>query len=160
MRAGLGYCKSAEVYGAFPTDPYSHTPAGHGARQPGMTGQVKEEVLTRLGELGLRVEDGQIVVRPFLLRASEWRESPGAFDYVDLLGYDGTVDLAAGSLAFTFCQVPVVYVRAEALTVRVVKADGTAVECPDGRIPADLSASIFERRGEVDVIEVRTPAAL
>ena len=64
VRAGLGYCKSAEVYGAFPTDPYSHTPAGHGARQPGMTGQVKEEVLTRLGELGLRVEDGQIVFRP------------------------------------------------------------------------------------------------
>ena len=50
-----------------------------------------------------------------------------------------------GSLAFTFCQVPVVYRQAEALRVRVVRADGTAVECPDGRIPADLSASIFGR---------------
>ena len=70
------------------------------------------------------------------------------------------MDLPAGSLAFTFCQVPVVYKQAEALTVRVVKADGTAVECPDGRVPADLSESIFERRGEVDLIEVRTPAAV
>jgi hypothetical protein len=34
------------------------------------------------------------------------------------------------------------------------------VDCPDGRIPADLSAAVFARRGEVDRIEVRTPAAL
>ena len=135
VRAGLGYCKPAEVYGAFPTDPYSHTPAGHGARQPGMTGQVKEEVLTRLGELGLRVEDGQIVFRPVQLRATEWREAPGTFEYVDVLGDDATVDLPAGSLAFTFCQVPVVYRQADALSVRVVRADGTAVECPDGADP-------------------------
>jgi len=160
VRAGLGYCKSAEVYGAFPTDPYSHTPAGHGARQPGMTGQVKEEVLTRLGELGLRVEDGQIVFRPLQLRSSEWRESPGTFEYVDAMGHPGTVDLVTGSLAFTFCQVPVVYRRADALSVRVVRTEGTAVDCPGGVIPADLSASIFSRDGSVDLIEVRTPAAL
>ena len=159
VRAGLGYCKAAEVYGAFPTDPYSHTPAGHGARQPGMTGQVKEEVLTRLGELGLRVEGGQIVFRPIQLRATEWRQTPGTFEYVDVLGDDGTVDLMPGSLVFTFCQVPVVYRQADSLRVRVVRADGTAVECPDGRIPANLSASIFGRRGEIDLIEVRTPAA-
>ena len=106
------------------------------------------------------MEDGQIVFRPVLLRASEWREEPGTFELVDVLGYDGAVDLPTGSLAFTFCQVPVVYKHAEALKVRVVKADGTAVDCPDGRILADLSASIFERRGEVDLIEVSTPAAV
>ncbi len=160
VRAGIGYCKPAEVYGAFPIDPYSHTPAGHGARQPGMTGQVKEEVLTRLGELGLRVEDGRIVFRPVLLRASEWREAPGRFEYVDVRGDNATIDLLAGSLAFTFCQVPVVFREADALSVRVVRADGTAVECLDGVIPAELSASIFGRTGAVDMIEVRTPAAL
>jgi hypothetical protein len=160
VRAGLGYCKSAEVYGAFPTDPYSHTPAGRGARQPGMTGQVKEEVLTRLGELGLRVEDGQIVFRPILLRATEWRTAPATFEYVDVLGHDGALELPVGSLAYTFCQVPVVYRRAEELDVRVVRADGTVVGCPDGRIPPELSASIFARLGEVDRIEVRTPPAL
>jgi hypothetical protein len=125
-----------------------------------MTGQVKEEVLTRLGELGLRVEDGQIVFRPILLRSTEWREVPGTFEYVDVLGYEGRLDLMAGSLAFTFCQVPVVLRQAEVLSARVVLADGTAVDCPDGRIPQDLSASIFGRTGTVDLIEVRTPAAL
>ncbi|MBN1813947.1 MAG: hypothetical protein JXA14_19075, partial [Anaerolineae bacterium] len=46
VRSGLGFNKPPDVYGAFPTDPYSHTPAGQGAKQPGMTGQVKEELLT------------------------------------------------------------------------------------------------------------------
>jgi hypothetical protein len=160
VRAGLGYCKPAAVYGAFPTDPYSHTPAGRGARQPGMTGQVKEEVLTRLGELGLRVEDGLIVFRPVLLRATEWHRSSTTFEYVDVHGRDGSVELPVGSLAYTFCQVPVVYRRGDALEVRVLLAGGTVVDCPGGRIPAELSAGIFARRGEVDRIEVRTPAAL
>jgi hypothetical protein len=160
VRAGLGYCKPAQVYGAFPTDPYSHTPAGHGARQPGMPGQVKEEVLTRLGELGLRVEGGQIVFRPILLRAAEWHGSPTTFEYVDVLGDDGSLELPVGSLAFTFCQVPVVYRQAESLEVQVVLVDGTAVDCPDGRVPADVSAAVFARRAEVDRIDVRTPAAL
>ena len=42
VRSGLGYNKTPELYGAFPFDPYSHTPSGQGAKQPGMTGQVKE----------------------------------------------------------------------------------------------------------------------
>ena len=84
IRLGLGYCKTPDVYGAFPVDPYSHTPAGKGARQPGMTGQVKEEILTRLGELGLRVEGGRVVVRPELLRAGEWTTTPTTFTYHDV----------------------------------------------------------------------------
>ena len=52
VRDGLGFNRSAAQYGAFPTDPYSHTPAHAGAQQPGMTGQVKEELLTRWAELG------------------------------------------------------------------------------------------------------------
>jgi len=152
IRSGLGYCKTPERYGAFPTDPYSHTPAGGGARQPGMTGQVKEEVITRMGELGLRVEDGQIVFRPALLREQEWTTAPAQVQAMDL----GT--LPAGSLAFSFCQVPVIYTRAETLHVEAHLRDGTVVECPHGRLPADLSASIFRRVGDVRSIRVRTPA--
>ncbi len=159
VRVGLGYAKPAAVYGAFPIDPYSHTPAGHGARQPGMTGQVKEEVLTRLGELGLRVQDGQIVFAPNQLRASEWLAVPVTFEFIDVLGRPRQVELSAGCLAFTFCQVPVVYHRAESLSVQVHLAEGTVVDCSGARIGVDLSASIFERRGTVARIEVRIPAA-
>ena len=48
IRGGLSAAKTPEEYGAFPYDPYSHTPDNSGAQQPGMTGQVKEEIITRL----------------------------------------------------------------------------------------------------------------
>jgi hypothetical protein len=169
VRQGLGYCKSPRRYGAFPIDPYSHTPGGRGARQPGMTGQVKEEVLTRLGELGLRVEAGRVVVRPILLRAGEWTTEPATFRFHDVRGAVREEPLPAGSLAFTFCQVPVVYRADDAAAgragsdgtpvrvaaVEVLLADGRTVEAPDGVLPADLSAEVFARTGRVERITAR-----
>ncbi|WP_315093291.1 hypothetical protein [uncultured Cellulomonas sp.] len=161
VRLGLGYCKTPDVYGAFPVDPYSHTPAGKGARQPGMTGQVKEEILTRLGELGLRVEGGRVVVRPVLLRADEWTTAPTTFTYHDRAQQERVLALRAGSLAFTFCQVPVVYRRVEAagavLTVVAHLADGTRVEGVDGALDTGVSERVFRRTGDVVRVEVEVP---
>jgi hypothetical protein len=158
VRLGLGYCKSPEVYGAFPVDPYSHTPAGKGARQPGMTGQVKEEILARLGEVGLRVEEGRIVVRPVLLRADEWTTTPTTFTYHDVTQQERGLTLPAGSLAFTFCQVPVVYRRVDGpgteLSVVAHLADGTRVEGVGGALDAEVSERVFRRTGEVVRVEV------
>ncbi len=64
IKAGIGLYKSPEVYGAFPTDAYSHTPGNAGVKQPGLTGQVKEDVISRLCELGLQIEDGKISFVP------------------------------------------------------------------------------------------------
>src|SRR5262249_45629568 len=83
IRAGIGDYKSPEVYGAFPMDPYSHTPAHTGARQPGLTGQVKEDIFCRLGELGLFVRAGQIHFEPRLLRREEFLTSPSQFRHYD-----------------------------------------------------------------------------
>ena len=157
VRAGIGYCKDPLTYGAFPTDPYSHTPAGHGARQPGMTGQVKEEVLTRLGELGLRVEDGRIRVRPTLLRAGEWTTTPGTFAYRNVTGEQQSIELPAGALAFTFCQVPVVFRRGGPLEVVAHLSDGTEVTGPGGALGAEVSASVFRRDGRVRSLTVTIP---
>lgn len=162
VRHGLGYCKTPDVYGAFPVDPYSHTPAGKGARQPGMTGQVKEEILARLGELGLRVEGGSVVVRPVLLRADEWTTTPTTFTYHDVAQQERGLTLPAGSLAFTFCQVPVVYRRVDgpgaALSVVAHLADGTRVEGVDGALDADVSERVFRRTGDVVRVDVEVPA--
>ena len=56
INAGIGAHKSPELYGAFPTDPYSHTPEDKGAQQPGMTGQVKEDILSRFEWLGFMLK--------------------------------------------------------------------------------------------------------
>lgn len=62
IREGVGAHKSAADYGAFPFDPYSHTPFFAGAQQPGMTGQVKEDILSRFIELGIREKEGVITL--------------------------------------------------------------------------------------------------
>ncbi|MDO8122545.1 hypothetical protein Q6346_14630 [Isoptericola sp. b490] len=157
VRQGLGYCKPPEVYGAFPVDPYSHTPGGKGARQPGMTGQVKEEVLTRAGELGLRVEGGAICFRPVLLRPEEWTSEPAVFRFVDVAGRQRDVELPAGSLAFTFCQVPVIYERGARMAVRVRTADGSESDYDGGTLPLAVSTEVFRRSGHV--LEIRVTGA-
>ena len=110
VRDGLGYRKTAAAYGAFPADPYSHTPGEGGAQQPGMTGQVKEEILTRWGELGLRVQGGRMRFDPVLLDAAEIP--------------------AGGALTFTLARVPYAVRRGPATRVRVCTGAGW-MECPD-----------------------------
>jgi len=101
VRAGLGFAKSVAEQGTFPTDPHSHTPAHTGAQQPGMTGQVKEGVLLRWGELGVQVRDGRVRFRPMMLDPDEFltEERPWA-----PLGEDGT--LQPQTLGFTYCGIP------------------------------------------------------
>ena len=83
-------------YGAFPSDPYSHTPAHAGAQQPGMTGQVKEEILTRFGELGVRVREGVVGFDPVLLRRDEFLVEPGIYEFFDLAGRPQSLPGASG----------------------------------------------------------------
>lgn len=157
IRHGLGYCKDPQTYGAFPTDPYSHTPAGRGARQPGMTGQVKEEILARYAELGVRVEQGCIRVDPRLVRSTEWLRTSTRFDYLDVAGAEQSVQLPADSLAFTWCQVPFVLHRRGGYAVRVTFADGRVEAFGEPALSRALSAEIFGRTGVVARVEIDLP---
>jgi hypothetical protein len=154
IRAGLGFNKSPQLYGAFPTDPYSHTPKGGGARQPGMTGQVKEEILARWGELGVLVQGGTLRFAPTLLRDDEFLDGSGSFDYVDISGQGQTIALPAGTLAFTFCQTPVIYTRGQAAQIRVSYADDRSRIIPGSDLDVETSQHIFSRDGQVRSLRV------
>ncbi len=154
VRAGLGFQKSPAVYGAFPTDPYSHTPLGRGAQQPGMTGQVKEELLTRMGELGVTISGGQITFRPRLLGPEEWSAAPGAFAYVDLAGRRRSLSLPPDALAFTIGQTPVVYVRGDDPQIVMHYADGATHTSAGDCLDVQTSRQIFERDGRIGHIIV------
>ena len=154
IRAGIGFNKTPENYGAFPTDPYSHTPGFAGAKQPGMTGQVKEEVITRLMELGVSVSKGTICFRPFILRRSEFLSSSANLSYFDISGEQQSVELAAGQLGFTYCQVPVVYSLAKQTSIVVSYADGSEKAITGDAIDAETSLSIFDKTGDVVSIKV------
>ena len=160
VRRGIGFNKTPLDYGAFPVDPYSHTPKHAGARQPGMTGQVKEEILTRFIELGIRVRNGEISIEPVLLRRREFADAARRFCYLDVDGNWQTLDLPAVSLAFTWCQVPFVYLLEDATApaIDVEFDDGTTSHVGSTRLPADLSTQVFERTGRIRRVMVSIAA--
>jgi hypothetical protein len=155
FRDGLGVTKNPSVYGAFPTDAYSHTPAHAGAQQPGMTGQVKEDILIRLRELGLVVDSGRIVVKPDMLEKDEFLREETTFNLFAIDGSPFSVGLQPGSLAFTFCQVPVVY-HSEAGKdhIRLTHKDGSETVVDGLALNAESSREIFMRTGNVCRLDV------
>ena len=81
IREGIGFHKTPAEYGSFPFDAYSHTPSMMGVQQPGMTGQVKEDIISRFFELGVHVQDGQITFCPIMLTDADFRDSELRFSY-------------------------------------------------------------------------------
>ncbi len=160
IRRGLSFNKSPAEYGAFPTDPYSHTPFGSGARQPGMTGQVKEEILTRMGELGVSVQKGALHFAPALLWQEEFSSAPGHFSFWDATGRQQELLLPVDSLAFTFCQTPVIYTLSDAAYIDVLYIDGKSTATPGSRLDEETSAHILARDGQVKLVHVYIPYSL
>ncbi len=154
INAGIGVHKPPSLYGAFPTDPYSHTPQGKGAQQPGMTGQVKEDILSRYGELGVRLQNGQIIFDPSLLRKEELLGSGATFPYVDSQGESRMLKLGPQSLCFTLCQVPVVYALSEDVGLELLKADGSKSKQQTPVLTREVSEKIFARTGEIRRITI------
>jgi hypothetical protein len=151
---GIGAHKPPKLYGAFPTDPYSHTPMGKGAQQPGMTGQVKEDILSRMGELGVFVRNGKIHFNPCMLRAAEFLKENSDFHYVDIQKEKQSIELESDSIAFTYCQVPVIYQVASKEEIEVIDSKGQSSTVPELSLDKKISESVFKRTGEVQRIIV------
>ena len=161
VREGLGgFNKTPSVYGAFPLDPYSHTPSHTGARQPGMTGQVKEEVISRFAELGVRVHDGLLEFRPLLLRKSEFLREPTTFATFDVQGLPLSLELAPDTLSFSYCGVPIVYHLADTPRVELSVSDGSKIQQAGAALTQAQAAEVFARTGTIRRIDVWTPASL
>jgi hypothetical protein len=135
IEGGLGLYKSPLEYGAVPLDPYSHTPGFTGAQQPGMTGQVKEDIVTRFHELGVSVNRGSVSFRPLLLRPDEFASE-------------------SEQLKFSFCGAPIIYRRSHANAISVFTGD----EQPQYISGCDLgerwSRSLFRREMHIKKILV------
>ncbi|MEQ1747644.1 MAG: hypothetical protein ABMA02_19605, partial [Saprospiraceae bacterium] len=149
IEAGIGVHKSPELYGAFPTDPYSHTPFHRGAQQPGMTGQVKEDFLARFGELGIVVRAGKLSFNPCLLRKGEFLKETQSVEYVDVRGVRTPLRLEPGTLCFTCCQIPVVYRIQEEERLELVFADGQTAVSDRLELDEATSRQVFQRNGAI-----------
>lgn len=155
INAGIGVHKSPELYGAFPTDAYSHTPFGKGAQQPGMTGQVKEDLLSRFGELGIEVKDGTLQFKPNLLRKEEFLTEEKTIGYFDVKSNASSLKLPENSLFFTKCEVPVIYEISETESVEIFNEQCEAKIENSLTINQEDSENIFKRNGKISLIKVK-----
>ena len=132
-----------------------------GAQQPGMTGQVKEEILTRWGELGLRIGDGAIHFDPVLLRRREFIDIERPWTFVDTADAERTMSLPVESLGFTYCQVPIVYRLSDGpMEISVTWVDGSTVDMVGSSLDREISEAIFGRNGTIARIEVAVPRSI
>lgn len=155
INAGIGVHKSPELYGAFPTDAYSHTPFGKGAQQPGMTGQVKEDLLSRFGELGIVVKDGRLQFKPDLLRKEEFLTEEKTIEYFDVKSNASSLKLPENALFFTKCKVPVIYKISENGGLEIFDENDEVKTMNELIISKEDSANIFKRNGKISLIKVR-----
>ena len=151
---GIGIHKSPEEYGAFPTDPYSHTPRHRGAQQPGMTGQVKEDILVSIGELGAFVDQGRLVFSPRLLKKSEFSTAAGVLEFVNVRRESQRIEVPVSALCFSYCQVPVIYRIGDEDKIEVRLFDAGSRQFNGLMLDAETSTRVFQRTGEVKEIVV------
>jgi hypothetical protein len=119
-----------------------------------MTGPVKDAILSRIGELGVFVNDGTLYFNPCLLRKDEFTTKARNFNYVTVTKEHKTFAPEIGSLCFTFCQVPVIYRRAAQSSMQVTKLDGTITNYNTLHLDAETSSHVFRRTGEIAEITV------
>ncbi|RLD61323.1 MAG: hypothetical protein DRJ01_08135 [Bacteroidetes bacterium] len=154
IKAGIGLYKKPDLYGAFPTDAYSHTPSNSGVKQPGLTGQVKEEFISRMGEMGVIIKNGKILFDTSLLNKEEILDKKKVFEYYSLRGEWCKINLSDNQLGFTFCQVPVIYTFSDNNKITVLFIDGKSEKIDGNSINKKLSNLIFNRDGSIKLVEV------
>lgn len=154
IKAGIGLYKSPELYGAFPTDAYSHTPGNAGVKQPGLTGQVKEDVISRIGELGIHIKNGEVRFDISLLNCDEILKEDKDFEYYNIDGKKESVQIKKGELALTFCQILIIY-KKSADNLIIIHYKNKSDKTFKGKlINSEVSNEIFKRNGEIRLIEV------
>jgi hypothetical protein len=149
IRKGLSFNKTPDVYGAFPSDPYSHTPKGQGAKQPGMTGLVKEEILSRQVELGFTIDNGHLVFDFLLLDRNEFLADPSVFSYWSINGQQQQIELKTGSIAYSICQVPIILQASNETIIQVYLTDGSIQHIEGHALDSSNSRHIFQRDGTI-----------
>ncbi len=82
LMQGFIYRKTPAECGAIPIEPYSHSSYTGKSEQPGMTGQVKESIIMRRGELGVQINDGPLCCH---LLKHAWSSSSRVCSFVSLV---------------------------------------------------------------------------
>ena len=74
--------------------------------------------------------------------------------FIHIDGEDKNIELPINSLAFSICQVPVIYHLGNKNEVKIYFKNGNVENSSEFTIPNTTSESIFLRKGEVSHLEV------
>jgi hypothetical protein len=89
-----------------------------------------------------------------MLRQEEFLSQAMTFKYVDVTGNQETIQLQPEQLAFTYCQVPVIYEVSEHNGLEVALKDNSTQKFDHLTLNENLSSSVFERKNEVKHVKV------
>jgi hypothetical protein len=98
--------------------------------------------------------DGQLHFEPQLLLEKEFSETERTVAFVLPDGSTKRITVEKDSLAFTVCQVPVIYKKSDSSKTEVHFANGAKETFDANTLNAGISSKIFNRTGEIDVIKV------
>ena len=72
-----------------------------------------------------------------------------------MAGRSQSWDLPAGTLAFTYCAMPVCYELADDASIAIERASGVTERVAGPELTAGASAAVFARDGSIDRLTVR-----
>ena len=119
-----------------------------------MTGMVKEEILIRQRELGYFIENGNLVFEFLLLDRNEFLIDSKVFSYWSVDMRQQQLELQAGSVAYTICQVPIILQASKKSWIMISLADGSTQKIDGHILDPDNSMHIFHRDGFVHHLTV------
>ena len=120
-----------------------------------MTGQSKEDILSRWMEFGVFSLGGRIEFRPAMLRTADFLSESRSWEVREIDGDSRVLVLPKDSLGFTICGVPVIYQLGKAGPQTVVETFEGTEEIAEGvELSVPASRSIFARSGTIKQITV------
>jgi hypothetical protein len=119
-----------------------------------MTGMVKEDILVRQAELGYTIENGRLAFDFLLLDSNEFLTAPGMFSYWGVDGQQQQMELQAGRIAYTICQVPVILHASKETSIKIHMTGGGTQQIHGHVLDPVNSRHIFQRDGAIHHLDV------
>jgi primosomal replication protein N len=97
----------------------------------------------------LTIQNGAVVFEFPLLDRREFLDHPSVFSYWSVDGQRRSIELKAGSLAYTFCQIPIILQGSNENFIQVHLTDGSTQQVEGHGLDFVNSSHIFRRDGMV-----------
>jgi hypothetical protein len=107
-----------------------------------------------MSELGVQMKEGTLRFEPGLLLRSEVLNKDVNATFITVNGTVKNILLQPGSLAFTICQVPVVYQLAASPMIEVFYNNGAKESLHSNELNSTISQQVLHRTGEIDYLLV------